>query len=260
MALIIPIWLRVAIIIVAGTCIGSFLNVVIVRLPRGRSIVRPSSRSYPWRSSIRAWDNLPIISYLLNFGRCPKSGLFYSVRYLVVEILCPLIFLAIYAVHGWTMESLVYSLFASCLIAASFIDLELRIIPDSLTLGVWAVAIAMAVFQAKGYPLSLMDAVIGSVTGFLIFWILSRSYYWLTGDEGLGGADVKLMGFIGAVLGLKGVVVSILVGSLSGALIGVILMLAYRKGRRFPIPFGPFLAVGALVSVFQINILGLFGL
>jgi len=250
-----PEWFQIISTILIGTCIGSFLNVVIVRLPRGRSIVSPGSRTFPWRSSIPAYQNIPVLSYLLNFGRDRKSGWFYSIRYLVIEILTPTIFLALYFTHGWSMTALVYALVCSCLIAASFIDLDLRIIPDSLTIGVWFVAILAAAFEAKGYPLDFQSAVFGSIIGYGSFWLLSRSYYWITGEDGLGGADVKLMGFIGAVVGWKGVIVTVLVASLSGALVGLFLMMVYRKGRRFPIPFGPFLAAGAMVSIFRIDVI-----
>jgi len=253
-ALEFPQWAQILFIILGGACVGSFLNVVIIRLPRNRSIVAPRSRTFPWRSPIPWHRNIPIWSYVVSLGRCLQSGLHYSPRYLIVEVLTPLLFLAIYMVHGWTMETLVYAIFTSCLIAGSFIDLDLRILPDSLTLGAWAVALLMALFQAQGYPLNIWQAVFGSIVGYASFWILSRGYFWLTGDEGLGGGDVKLMGFIGAVLGIEGVLITVLVGSLTGAVVGLILMGIFRKGRRFPIPFGPFLAAGALVSVLELDL------
>lgn len=258
--MILPYWVQVFFVLASGACVGSFLNVVIVRLPRGRSVVCPGSRSFPWRSSIPAYWNIPILSYLIARGRDRKSGLFYGRRYLLVEVITPVLFFIIFWIHGWQMTTLIYCLFVACLVASSFIDLELRIIPDSLTLGAWGVALIFALFQAKGYPISFVQALIGGLAGYGMFWILSRGYYWLTGNEGLGMGDVKFMGFIGSVLGIEGVVITVLVGSFTGAFVGLVFMLFLGKGRRYPIPFGPFLALGALAKVFELDLDLLFSL
>lgn len=139
------------------------------------------------------------------------------------------------------------------LIAASFIDLDLRIIPDSLSLGAWGVALFLAFVSQPQFPLSFMESLIGSAIGFLSFYGLSRGYALLTGEEGLGGGDVKLMGLIGAMLGWQGVLTTTLVASLSGAVVGLCLILFLGKHRRYPIPFGPFLAVGAFFHVLQLD-------
>lgn len=254
-----PPWLEALSVFIFGAMIGSFLNVVIFRLPRGRSVVSPSSRTYPWRSSIPWYLNIPILSYLISGGRDKKSGLFYSPRYLVVELLTPLVFLAIYFVHGWTLTSLLYFAFSSVLIAGTFIDLDLRILPNSLTLGAWGVALVFALLQSSGYPIPIEEAVLGSVLGYGLFWVMSRAYYWITGEEGLGGGDVKWMGFIGAVIGVEGVVITIVVASVMGATVGLLMMLFLKKGRRTPIPFGPFLAMGALSFVFSLDLQVFFG-
>lgn len=248
-----PIWLQTAIVLCFGFCVGSFLNVVIVRLPRGRSIVKPSSRSWPWRSSLRWYENIPVLSYVFNRGMDRKSGYPYSLRYLVVEVLTALLFFAIYLHYGWSMPSLYYAAFASVLIAGSFIDLELRILPNELTLGAWAVAIGLVLLGVKAYPLTITEALLGGIFGYVLFWLLSRGYFWVTGEEGLGGGDVKWMGFIGAVIGMEGVLMTIMLASFIGAALGLVMMLVLDKSRRYPIPFGPFLACGALLYLFGIN-------
>lgn len=245
-----------------GACVGSFLNVVIVRTPRGRSVVFPSSRTYPWRSSIPWFQNLPIFSYVVQGGRDVKSGLKYSPRYLVIEVLTAVLFLAIYRVHGWSSQTLIYMIFFGALIASSFIDLELRIIPNSLTLGAWAVTLIFALFQARGFPLSFEMALVSGISFYLLFWFVSRFYYWLTGEEGLGGGDVKFVGFIGSVVGLQGSIVVLLVASFVGAAAALLMMLLYRKTKKYPIPFGPFLALGAMVYILfpaSTSWLGVFG-
>lgn len=236
-----------------GAIVGSFLNVVIYRLPRGKSLVKPSSRCSACRSSIPAWRNIPLFSYLLSAGRCSHCGAIYSVRYFGVELLTGLFFVAIYFHFGMSVQSFLVACLVAMLISASFIDLELKIIPDEISLGGWAFFLFTAFLGDGIMGLSFIDAVIGSLIGFSSFWILSRAYYFVMGEEGLGGGDVKLMGMIGAALGVEAVLTSVLVGSFVGAIISLFLIIALKKGRRFPIPFGPFLAAGALVSLFELD-------
>jgi leader peptidase (prepilin peptidase)/N-methyltransferase len=250
-----PLGIQIAAVLAIGFCIGSFLNVVIVRLPRGRSLISPSSRCGFCRSSLRSWTNIPVVSFLITGGRCSHCGYAYSIRYPIVEALTAVLFFSVYAVYGWTMATVMFSLFVAALLAMSFIDLEFRIIPDSISIGGWIVALVISLLNVPGYPLDFVSSLLGSIAGFAGFWILSRGYYFLTSEEGLGGGDIKLMGFIGAVLGIKGVITTILVGSLLGSVVGILFMVVYKKSKRFPIPFGPFLAVGALVAVYQLDLL-----
>jgi leader peptidase (prepilin peptidase)/N-methyltransferase len=171
----------------------------------------------------------------------------------VVEALAAVLCLAIWSVHGWSVTTLLFSLFSLVLLAMSFIDLEFKIIPDPISLGGMSVALLLAILGLPGYPIDGSSAFFGAIVGYAGFWILSRMYFWMSSEEGLGGGDIKLMGFIGAIVGVKGVVTTILVGSVLGSLVGLIFMIAYKKSKRFPIPFGPFLALGALVSVFGID-------
>lgn len=233
-----------------GLVVGSFLNVIIYRLPRQKSIVSPSSRCGICRSSIVPYMNVPILSYIFSLGRCSKCGAIYSGRYPVVELLTALLFLGVWSHYGFGSLTLIYCFFVAALVVASFIDLELRLIPDSVSVGGWALALIVSMLSIPHYPMTLYSALVGSAVGFGLFFILSRSFFWITGEEGLGGGDVKLMGFVGAVLGLKGVIVTTLIGSVLGAFVGLVVLIVMRKGRRFPIPFGPFLAVGALFSLY----------
>ena len=236
-----------------GLCIGSFLNVAIVRLPRGRSLISPSSRCGFCKSSLKPWMNIPVLSFMLSGGQCSHCGYAYSFRYTIVELLTGILFLSLYSMYGWSMDCLIFSLFASVLVVMSFIDLEFRIIPDAISLGGWAVALILSLIQIPHYPIDFLPSLLGSLAGFVGFWSLSRLYYLVNLEEGLGGGDVKLMGFIGAVIGIKGVVTTILVGSFLGSLIGILFMIFFKKTKRFPIPFGPFLAIGALAALFQLD-------
>jgi len=192
-----------------GLCLGSFINVVIVRLPRGKSIVRPSSRCGWCRSPLTAFQNFPLLGYLKSWGQCTKCGASFSSRYFWIELLAAILSVAVWSVYGWTWSTLVFAAFALTLLAVTFIDLELKIIPDELSFGGWAVALLVTALAPQLVRLSLLESVIGSFVGYGFFWIVSRLYQFFRHEDGLGGGDVKLMGFIGAVLGLQGVFTTI---------------------------------------------------
>jgi leader peptidase (prepilin peptidase)/N-methyltransferase len=174
-------------------------------------------------------------------------------RYAIVELVTALLFVAVASSYGWSAQAFLYAAFSACLIAITFIDLELRLIPDELSLGGWGVALLAALFQAPWYPIGFMDALLGSMAGYFIFWIVSRGFYLITQEEGLGGGDVKLMGFVGAVLGWKGALTTIIVGNFMGLFVGLVLIFFLKKTRKSPIPLGPFLAMGAFVHLFHLD-------
>jgi leader peptidase (prepilin peptidase)/N-methyltransferase len=248
-----PAWFACLCLGLLGLCVGSFLNVVVIRVPRGRSIHRPSSRCGFCRSSIPFWMNIPVLSFLFSGGACVKCGHRFSARYAMVELLTCILFVAITACYGWSAQTLLYCLFAAALLAMTFIDLELKIIPDQISIGGWVVAMLLAALQIGWYPLSFFDALIGSLVGYFIFWIVSRVFYFVTHEEGLGGGDIKLMGFVGAMLGWQGAVSTIVVGNVLGLVVGIISIICLKKSRRTPIPFGPFLAMGALVHLLRLD-------
>lgn len=256
-----------------GACVGSFLNVVIIRVPRGRSILFPSSRCSSCRSSIPLFFNIPLLGYFLARGRCGKCGASFSIRYAIVELLTGLVFLSLFSIYGWSQTFIVLSIFSSLLIAASVIDLDLKLIPDSINLGGLGFFLFLSLFVSESFLISpegswvdstwivegvaqpFFVSLFGAAFGYSLLWLMSRSIYWLLGEEGLGMGDVKLMALVGAVLGLKAVVLSLCVGAIVGSLIGLVILLGLPKGqrRRYQIPFGPFLCVGAFVTVFQLD-------
>jgi len=250
-----------------GICIGSFLNVVIIRLPRGRSLVQPSSRCGVCRSSIPRWMNLPLVSFVLSGGSCFKCGAPFSARYFWVELLSGVLAMASLSLYGFTITALIVFAFVAVLIALSFIDFDFRIIPDELSLGSWAVVLilVLAGFHKPEfiYPEAFLkmqfglgafwQSLIASLIGYGLFWVMSRLFYFIRKEEGLGGGDIKLMGLVGAMLGLEGIIICVLVGSLLGATYGGSRILFARGTRHTAIPFGPFLAFGALVSVLHLD-------
>ncbi len=237
-----------------GLCLGSFLNVVIYRLPRGLSIVRPGSRCGFCRSAVAWFSNIPVVSYLWQHGACRTCGHFFSVRYPVVELLLAVFFVVLFSLYGWSNAFALFALFSLALVAASFIDLEFKIIPDEISLGGWAVGLVLAALSVPEFPVTFQEALWASIVGSGFFFLISRLFYLITQEMGLGDGDVKLMGFIGAFLGFEGIMAAAVVGSISGTAVSLFMMKVMGRSRKAPIPFGPFLALGALFPVFGLKL------
>lgn len=235
-----------ALIAVLGALIGSFLNVCIHRVPRGESIVTPQSRCPSCRVSIRAFDNIPILSFLWLRGRCRRCRARISPRYPVVEALNAAGYLLIWERFGPTWDSVIYAAFFSALLVVTFIDWDYQIIPNVITFPGIAIGLfSAATILAGGF----LDALLGAVLGGGLLYAVAVASEWVLKKEGMGLGDVKLLAMIGAFLGWKAVLVTIFIGALGGSLIGLILMGLHLKRRGDPIPFGPFLALGAVVAL-----------
>ncbi|MCP3677370.1 MAG: prepilin peptidase [Deltaproteobacteria bacterium] len=230
-----------------GATIGSFLNVCIYRLPLKQSIVSPPSACPVCGRRLPFYDNMPILSYIILRGRCRGCGVSFSIRYLTVEVLTAIMAVAVYVAFGPTPESLVYFLFVSALIVITFIDLEYQIIPDVISLPGIGVGLLASLFLVLP---GVMNSLIGIIVGGGLLYLVATSYYLLTGREGMGGGDIKLLAMIGAFLGWKGVIVTIFAGSLVGAILGSLLMAVKGRDSKYAIPFGPFLALGAVIYLF----------
>ncbi|MBS1959643.1 MAG: prepilin peptidase [Bdellovibrionales bacterium] len=248
------------IIIAFGLIWGSFLNVVIHRLPIGHSVVKPPSSCPHCGRKIRPWENIPLLSYLLLRGKCNSCGTKIHWRYPLVEFITAFLFWVSWnGVDFASLGSIVTQVrlwaFIAISIAITFIDLDHRIIPDELSLGGWAFGLATAFWDFR-HPWSTLW--IASFIGFGAFYLFALIYEKLTGRVGLGGGDIKFMGTIGVFLGLGGVWAAILISSILGSVVGLTVA-AYQKRKakdegagvfKFSIPYGPFLAVGALVELF----------
>lgn len=229
-----------------GSMVGSFLNVCIHRLPEGKSIVFPPSSCPHCNAVIAFYDNIPIISYLILFGRCRQCKSPISPRYPLVEFLTGLFAVILLKTFGFSIELLLYFVFAASLIVITFIDLQHQIIPDMISLPGIVVGFLVSYFLPHGFINSAIGILVGGGSLFLIAF----GYHFITGREGMGGGDIKLLAMIGAFLGWKGVIITIFIGSFIGAVIGTALMLAKGKDTKYAIPFGPFLAMGAMISLF----------
>lgn len=237
-----------------GSLIGSFLNVCIYRIPRQVSIVWPSSRCPSCGQPIRAWDNIPILSYLMLGGRCRNCRAKIPYRYPVVEALNAVFYLILLWRFGPDWPFLVYALFCSALIVITFIDLDFQIIPDRITLpgiplGILAGSLLLPDPFLRATALGWKSSVIGAVSGFLFFYFVAAAGEKIFRKEAMGGGDIKMMTMVGGFLGWKGVILTTFIGSLLGSVIGVVMMGLRGRERGSLIPFGPFLAAGAVASL-----------
>lgn len=235
-------------VVAYGLVVGSFVNVLVARVPDRRSIVKPPSSCPGCGARVRWHDNVPVLSYLALRGRCRGCKAPISLRYPVVELLVALLFVTTYLRFGLSPLLFVRDWpFVAILVAVTFTDLERRLIPDPLSLGGLAVGLATAWWTPE---LGLLGALAGAATGFCVFYAFAWIYMKRSGRSGLGGGDIKLLAMIGAFVGVQGVFWTILVSSILGSVIGIVYGLAKRDEGggllKVAIPYGPFLVLGAL--------------
>lgn len=232
---------------ILGLLLGSFANVVIVRLPQGESVVRPRSRCRSCQNFVRWFDNIPVISWFILKGKCRNCSELISWKYPIVEALMGVLFACIFYYFSWQWFTLEVLIFTFCVTVASFIDFDHYILPNSLTLSGIIICLVGAALNPDR---SFFEALCGFIMGGGSLWLVAYIYYAWKKVEAMGGGDIKLLAWIGALLGWKGVPFVILSASLSGALVGVIVSLKTKKGLQARIPFGPYLAMGALLYLF----------
>jgi leader peptidase (prepilin peptidase)/N-methyltransferase len=239
--------LEFTIVLLLGLAIGSFLNVVIHRLPRHESLVSPGSRCPECGYELRPIDNIPVVSYVLLRGRCRKCGLRISPRYPIIEIATAVLFVLHYLMFGWTLLLSVRLLFSAALVALFAIDLEHRLLPDRITLPGIVLGLAASMFLPPGFR----DALIGTIAGGGVLWLVGEAYYRYAGEEGMGGGDVKMLAMIGAFLGWQLVLVALVFSSIAGAVIGLVVIALKRGDMKYALPYGTFLAIaGAIASLY----------
>ena len=229
-----------------GSIVGSFLNVCIHRIPEGKSIIFPPSSCPNCNNPIAFYDNIPIVSYIVLLGRCRSCKTPISLRYPFVEFLTGLFAVMLLHKYGFSVMFFIYFPFVSSLIVITFIDIKYRIIPDVISLP----GIGVGLLASYFLPVGILNSVIGVLVGGGTLFLIAKGYHFVTGREGMGGGDIKLLAMIGAFLGWKAVIITLFTGSFIGAAAGSVLMLAKGKDSKYAIPFGPFLAAGALISLF----------
>jgi leader peptidase (prepilin peptidase) / N-methyltransferase len=226
---------------VVGLCVGSFLNVCIVRLPNDVSLLRPPS-SCPHCKRPIAWrDNIPIVSWLLLKGRCRHCGQAIAAQYPIIEAIVGLIWVGAALRYGITTQALAGALFGTILLGIAVTDARHYLIPDEYTWGGLVLGLGLSV---AGGASGFFQAVVGAAVGFVLLFAVARAGQWAFKEEAMGGGDIKMMAMVGSFLGWKGVLLTVFLGALLGSLIFVPLSL---KKKRL-VPFGVFLALGAAVT------------
>ena len=262
-------WLLPVCLLLLGLVVGSFLNVVIYRLPLmmearwrrdccellevepGRedpplNLATPNSHCPHCKAAIRPWQNIPVVSYLLLGGKCANCGAALSLRYPTIELITGLMTLALAWDFGGSWAVLGALLFTWALIALTLIDVDHQLLPDDITLPLLWLGL---LFNLGGSYVSLQDAVIGAMAGYLLLWSVSWLFRLLSGKEGMGFGDFTLRAALGAWLGWQALPLIILLTTLVGAVVGVALMVIKRRGREIPIPFGPYLAMAGWIAL-----------
>ncbi|MCY4612319.1 MAG: A24 family peptidase [Nitrospira sp.] len=232
---------------VAGLVMGSFLNVCILRIPGGQSVIRPGSHCPQCKASIRWFDNIPLLSFFWLRARCRWCGEKISWRYPLVECLNGAGYLGIVSTFGWSHSALVYALFLSMLLVVTMIDVDHFLIPDGISLPGLVIGFFASAFIL---PLGWAGSLLGIALGGGILWMLAAVSPYLFGKEGMGGGDIKLLAMIGAFLGWQHVCMTLFLASCAGAMVGIGLMAFRGMERGQYIPFGPFLALGAMTALF----------
>jgi leader peptidase (prepilin peptidase)/N-methyltransferase len=238
-----------------GLVVGSYLNVLVYRLPSGRSTIWPRSRCPFCDGAIKARDNIPLLSFLLLRGRCRYCGAPISWRYPLIEGLTALLFMACVLRFGLTADALIAMLFTSILLLLAAIDMEHFLLPDSVTLPGLLLGLALRAWHPST---SFLDALVGAVVGAGLLILLINIWFWLRHEEGMGLGDVNMLALVGAFLGWQGVLTTLFVAALTGAVTGISLLLSGRAGFRSRLPFGVFLALGGIVSLFFGNLLAVY--
>ncbi len=236
-----------------GACFGSFANAIIYRLPLEMSILG-RSRCTQCKKQIPGWHNIPLLSYFILRGQCSNCKAPFSVRYPLVELLTAILFSAVYFYYGMSWTTLEYLILVWMLVVCSFIDLDHMILPDVFTLSGIVIGLLGAFLNPER---QFMDAVWGVLFGGGILWLVAYVYYLFTGREGLGGGDIKLLGWLGALLGWKAVPFIILTSSVFGTVVGLYLSRNSEDKMKAVIPFGPFIALGAVLYILGLKSAGL---
>jgi leader peptidase (prepilin peptidase)/N-methyltransferase len=269
-------WFYLTTVGLVSLCVGSFLNVVIYRLPlmmqrewqsecrlllddelntnqakpkntsEPFNLLKPNSTCPKCKTAIKPWQNIPIISWLILKGKCASCSNPISIRYPAIEAITALLSLVIAYTFGATEQALLYIVITWALVALTFIDIDHMLLPDQLTLPlVWLALIA----AVAGITITPSDAIMGAAFGYLSLWSVFWLFKLLTGKEGMGYGDFKLLALFGALLGWQSLLTIILLSSVVGAIIGIALLSIQGKDKATPIPFGPYLAIAGWITL-----------
>lgn len=237
---------------ILGALFGSFANVAILRMPKHESVITPGSHCYGCKKPVKFYDNVPILSWLILRGKCRHCGVKFSFRYCFVEILTACLFAGAFIKLGWSFYLLEILILILGLVIISFIDLDHFIIPDRISLPGIAIGLLGGLLNPER---SFIDSVLGMILGGGFLWSIAYVYFLMKKEEGMGGGDIKLLAWIGAILGWMSVPFIILVSSILGTIIGLSLIWKSKgteneSTMKTVIPFGPYIALAAIIYIF----------
>lgn len=258
-------------IFLLGACLGSFANVIIYRWPKGESIVG-RSHCENCQKTVTWYHNIPLVSYFVLRGKCQHCQTKFSWRYPLVEFIMAALFAAVYAYYGNSFLTVEYLILVFGLVTASFIDLDHMLLPDVITISGIILGLLGAILNPER---SFMDGFLGFLFGGGVLWLVAYVYYVFTGREGLGGGDIKLLAWLGSILGWKAIPFIILSASILGSVVGLVIAYKNKAKQARPqnsitdsvavqtqnvmqtmIPFGPFIAIGALLYLLGLKSVG----
>lgn len=245
--------INIVVLFLLGACLGSFANVVIYRLPLEKTLWGRSQCTHCGKV-VPAIHNIPMLSYFILRGRCFYCKTSFSIRYPFVEFLTAVSFVVIYLQYGQTWTTLEYLILVWSLIVCSFIDLDHMILPDEFTLSGILIGLLGAYLNPDR---SFLDALFGVLFGGGTLWLVAYVYFVFTGREGLGGGDIKLLAWLGALLGWKAIPFVILVSSVLGSIVGIYISRKSENKLKAVIPFGPFIALAAVLYLLGLRSAGL---
>ncbi len=235
-------------IFMLGACLGSFYNVCIYRIPKKISIVTPGSSCPFCHKKIPFYFNIPVFSYFMLLGKCKYCKHPFSPRYPIIEGLTGFILLFLFIKFGYSSITLFWFSFISILIIISFIDIDYQIIPDIFSLPGIIIFATSPLFIPQ---ISFQDSILGILLGGGSLYAIALIYYFIKKINGMGGGDIKLLAMIGGAIGWQGVIFTIFIGSLTGTIAGIIIMISSRIiDTKLRIPFGPYLSLGAIIYIF----------
>ena len=252
-----------------GLMVGSFLNVVIYRFPKKLQhqwtaqsyewlnqeayteteppgIVSPPSHCGNCKAPVKAWQNIPVISFMLLGGKCASCKIAISWRYPLVELLTGILCAVVMLRFGWSLQSLAGIVLTWALVSLSFIDFDHKLLPDEIVLPTLWVGLAMSLVPVFANP---SDAIIGAILGYLAFWIVFQIFLRVTGKEGMGYGDFKLLALLGAWFGWEYLPQIILISTVVGSIVGISLMVIKKADKELAIPFGPYIALAGWIAM-----------
>jgi leader peptidase (prepilin peptidase)/N-methyltransferase len=234
------------IVVLFGLIWGSFLNVVIYRVPAGLSLLWPPSACPACKAKIRPYDNIPVVSFLVLGGKCRRCGAKIPVSYFLVELMTPAALVLLYFRFSWGWTFVAASLFTSALIALGVIDFRHKILPDRITFPGIVLSLAFSFFRAD---LAFLQALLGAAVGGGFLLVVYGAYYVIRKKEGLGLGDVTMMLMVGAFLGWMNALLTLILASIAGAIVGILIMVLRKKDLQYMLPYGSFLAPAAFVAL-----------